>query len=340
MRLLAVVYTRDMARTTTTKNRKPAHRGRTTDKPERDARQETVDQIIAGLERGVVAWHKDWVNVEGGGDMPTSLSTGILYGGTNILVLWLTSLTKGYTSKWWGTYRQIKERGGQVRGGEKGVTINRTVTGAYTVKDEAGNAVKDEDGEDEKKGYRKLIQFTVFNLEQADWAEDARLPQVEAPAQDVDPIEAAEALVADYLASGPSLGWGGNQAFYRPAADHVQMPTRAQFTSPAGLYSTLYHELVHSTGHDSREAREGIKKGTFGAFGDKVYSFEELVAEIGSAFLCGHAGIPQEAHLDNSAAYIGHWLKALKEDKGLIFEAANLAGKAVDRILGKQEVEA
>jgi len=324
----------------TTKSRKPVHKGRVTDKPARDARQETVDQIIAALEAGVVAWHKDWVNDPNGGDMPTSLSTLKQYGGTNVLVLWLTALSKGYTSKYWGTYRQIKERGGQVRMGEKGVTINRTITGAFQVKDDAGNPVTNEDGDPETKGYRTLRQFTVFNQEQADWAEDARLPQVDAPAQDVDPIEAAEALVAEYLASGPSLGWGGNQAFYRPAADHVQMPTRAQFTSPAGLYSTLYHELVHSTGHDSREAREGIKKGTFGAFGDKVYSFEELVAEIGSAFLCGHAGIPQEAHLDNSAAYIAHWLAALKQDKGLIFEAANLAGKAVDRILGKQEVEA
>ena len=321
-----------MARTTTTKNRKPAYRGRTTDKPVRDARQETVDQIIAGLEAGTVAWHKDWVNVAG--DMPTSLSTLKLYGGTNILVLWLTALSKGYTSKYWGTYRQIQERGGQVRGGEKGVTINRTISGAFQVKDEAGNVVTNEDGDPETKGYRTLRQFTVFNQEQADWADDARLPQVAERSQDVDPIEAAEALVADYLANGPSLGWGGNQAFYRPAADHVQMPTRAQFETPAGLYSTLYHELVHSTGHDSREAREGIKKGTFGAFGDKNYSFEELVAEIGAAFLCGHAGIPQEAHLDNSAAYIAHWLKALKEDKGLIFEAANLASQAVDRIIG------
>ena len=334
------MYTGLMARTTTTKNRKPAHRGRTTDKPARDAHQDTVDYIIEALERGVVAWHKDWVNDPTGGDMPTSLSTLKQYGGTNVLVLWLTALSKGYTSKYWGTYRQIQERGGQVRKGEKGVTINRTVSGAFKVKDDAGNVVTNEDGEEETKGYRKLIQFTVFNQEQADWAEDARLPQVEAPAQDVDPIEAAEALVAEYLASGPSLGWGGNQAFYRPAADHVQMPTRSQFETPGGLYSTLYHELVHSTGHDSREAREGIKKGTFGAFGDKVYSFEELVAEIGSAFLCGHAGIPQEAHLDNSAAYIAHWLQALKQDKGLIFEAATLAGKAVDRILGKQEVEA
>jgi len=328
-----------MARTATTKTRKPAHRGRTTDKPARDARQETVDQIIAALEAGVVPWHKDWHNVEG--DMPTSLSTYKQYGGTNVLVLWLTALSKGYTSKWWGTYRQIKERGGQVRFGEKGVTINRTITGAFQVKDDNGNVVTNEEtGEAETKGYRTLRQFTVFNQEQADWAEDAKLPQVDAPAEDVDPIEAAEALVTDYLASGPSLGWSGNQAFYRPAADHVQMPARNQFETPAGLYSTLYHELTHSTGHESREAREGIKKGTFGAFGDAVYSFEELVAEIGSAFLCGHAGIPQEAHLDNSAAYIGHWLKALKEDKGLIFEAANLAGKAVDRILGKQEVEA
>jgi len=316
---------------TTTKTKRPTHKGRVTHSP-RDARQETVDQIIAALEAGIVPWQKDWHNVEG--DMPTSLSTYKQYGGTNVLVLWLTALSKGYTSKYWGTYRQIQERGGQVRKGEKGVTINRTITGAFQVKDDSGNVVTNEDGDPETKGYRTLRQFTVFNIEQCDWAEDARLPQVAEAAADVDPIEAAEALVADYLASGPSLGWGGNSAHYAPRQDHVQMPARNQFKTPAGLYSTLYHELVHSTGHESREAREGIKKGTFGAFGDAVYSFEELVAEIGSAFLCAHAGIPQEAHLDNSAAYIAHWLKALKEDKGLIFEAANLASQAVDRIVG------
>jgi antirestriction protein ArdC len=353
-----------MATATKTRKKTPVrHEARVTNKPVRDAHQETVDQIIAALEAGMVPWQKDWVNVAG--DMPTSLTSYKEYQGSNVLVLWIASLTKGYTSKYWGTYDEMAERAGLVkiprpggrghfwvspdledgtrdpqprgvRKGEKATVIVKPLQGSYQAKDDAGNVIIDpKTGRPEIRTYHKLIVHNVYNADQCSFPEGCKgVPQDKPAGPDVDPIEAAEALVADYLADGPSLAWGGNSAHYVPTRDHVQMPARNQFKSPAGLYSTLYHELVHSTGHDSREAREGIKKGSFGAFGDAVYSFEELVAEIGSAFLCGHAGIPQEAHLDNSAAYIAHWLKALKEDKKLIFKAASEATRAVARVMG------
>jgi antirestriction protein ArdC len=318
---------------TATKNKRPGRYTRPTNKAQatreqRDVAQVTTDKLLALLEAGTVPWHKEWTSVEG--DMPRSLSTGKLYGGSNVLILWVTALTNGYGSPWWGTYRQISERGGQVRKGQKGVEIVRTISGV--------KEVTDEDGQAKTQAWRTLRFFHVFNAEQCDWPEGSRAPKTAAKPEGPARIEAAEALVAQYLATGPSLGHGGNAAYYNPPQDHVQMPPLAQFESAEGYLSTLYHELTHSTGHTSREARQGIAEGTFGRFGDAVYSEEELVAEIGAAILCAHAGIEQTT-LDNSAAYIAHWLKALGEDKRLIFKAATAAQKAVDRILGTSETD-
>lgn len=295
------------------------HEARVT-KVVRDAAEETTNKILAALEAGTVIWHQEWT---GGNSFPTSLSTGKRYGGSNVLVLWITALNKGYASNLWGTYKQISERGGQVRKGEKSVEIIRPIT---FEKEQADGTVKK---------FHILRLFHVFNVDQADWAEDARLPKV-AVRTPVEAIEAAEALVAGYLADGPSLGHGGDRAFYRPSADHIQLPPRDAFNSAEALYSTLYHEATHSTGHSSRLERPGIAEGSFGAFGDAVYSYEELVAELGAAMLCAIAGIEQKATLDSSAAYIAHWVKALKDDKNLIVQAASAAQKAIDLIIGSK----
>lgn len=309
---------------TNTKSKRPVrHEARVT-RTVRDAAAETTNKIIAALEAGTVLWQKTWKS-SGGSDLPRSLSTGKPYRGVNVFTLWFESMVKGYTSQYWGTYRQVSERGGQVRKGEKSTEV---VFWKIIDKTETVN------GEAKVKKIPLLRLFHVFNTEQCDWAEDARLPEIVEPAEAADPIEGAQALVADYLTHGPSLGHGGNRAFYRPAADHVQMPQFADFDSPEAYYSTLYHELTHSTGHDSRLKRDGIREGSFGAFGDKVYSNEELIAEMGAAILCAVAGIEQAATLDNSASYLAHWLQALKADSSLIIRAASAAQKAVDRIVG------
>jgi antirestriction protein ArdC len=313
-----------MATATKNSKRPIRHEARVT-RTVRDAAQETTNKIIAALEAGTVIWHKTWKSSGGGSDLPRSLATGKVYRGVNVFTLWFEGMLKGYTSQYWGTYRQISERGGQVRKGEKSTEI---VFWKILEKTEKV------DGEDRTKKIPLLRLFHVFNTEQAEWGEDARLPEIAQPAEAPDPIEAAEAIVADYLAKGPSLGHGGDRAFYRSAADHVQVPHAADFISPEAYYSTLYHELTHSTGHESRLDREGIANGTFGAFGDKVYSNEELVAEMGAAILCAVAGIEQAATLDDSAAYINHWLGALKADSSLIIKAASAAQKAVDLVVG------
>ena len=310
---------------TATKSRKSTpvrHQARVT-KVVRDAAAETTNKIIAALKAGTVPWQQDWVGGIGDG-LPVSLATGKNYRGANVVLLWMAAAANGYSSNRWGTYKQISERGGQVRKGEKSTEIIfwRIIEKNQTV-----------DGKDSVKKIPLLRLFHVFNVDQADWAADAKLPKV-TERTPVEAIEAAEALIADYLADGPSLGWGGDKAFYQPGIDHIQLPLREAFGSPEGLYSTLYHEATHSTGHSKRLAREGIAAGTFGAFGDKVYSNEELIAEIGAAILCAIAGIEQKATLDNSAAYIAHWISKLEEDPNLIIKAASAAQKAVDRIVG------
>jgi antirestriction protein ArdC len=287
----------------------------------KDTYTEITNQILALLEEGTVIWQQPWKTIADG--MPTSLSTGKLYRGINIFILEFESMIKGYSSNLWGTYRQIQERGGQVRKGEKSTSI---VFWKLLSKD------VEVDGETKTKRIPLLRTYNVFNVNQCDWADDAKLPPV-AERPQVDVIEAAEALIADYLAKGPSLGHGGDRAFYHHAQDHIQMPLRDSFVNGEEYYSTLYHEATHSTGHAKRLHRQGIAEGTFGKFGDPVYSYEELVAEMGAAMLSGIAGIEQTT-IAASAAYLNHWKQVLKEDNKVIVQAAAQAQKAVDLILG------
>jgi antirestriction protein ArdC len=347
---------------TATKNR-----GRTTTskREARDAAQEQTNAIIARLEAGTVPWHKDWTCE--GGDMPTSLATRLVYRGSNVIRLWIAMMDNGWTSKYFGTYNQMAERAGMVpvvvgknkdgsdrikyfsprledgtvdptprgvRKGEKSTEIIRWVFFDRPALDEDGKPVLKKDGSPLMKHIGLPFIWHVFNADQCNFPEGCKGVPTAEVREAKETIAEAEELVAQYLADGPSLGHGGDRACYTPASDHVQMPRFEDFGTAEGYFSTLYHELTHSTGHDSRLKREGIAKGSFGAFGDPVYSFEELVAELGASFLTAVAGIKQDAILDNSAAYIAHWLKALKEDKNLIIRAASQAQKAVDHILG------
>jgi antirestriction protein ArdC len=288
----------------------------------RDAAAETTSAILAQLEAGTVPWQRPWS--AGPVRVPTSLSTGKPYRGINVFLLDFEAMAKGYASPYWGTYRQIGERGGQVRKGEKSTQIVfwKLLDKTETV-----------DGKAVARKIPLLRLFHVFNVAQCDWSDDARLPQVP-ETNPVEAIEHAAQLVAGYLATGPTLAHGGDSAYYRPATDAVQMPEMSAFESAEHYYSTLYHELTHSTGHDTRLKRDGIAQGTFGRFGDAVYSFEELVAEMGAAMCCLLAGINQAATLPSSASYLAHWVSALRGDASLIIKAASAAQKAVDRLAG------
>jgi antirestriction protein ArdC len=272
-------------------------------------------QIIAMLEEGTIPWRKPW-SVAGLG--ATSLSTGKAYRGVNSFLLGATGMIRGYGSPYWGTYKQINERGGQIRKGEKSTTVVLWKPFEAT----------DADGEPVTRFF--MTTFNVFNAEQADWA-DGTMPTVPEMAEH-NPIEAAEAIASGYLADGPAISFGSAMACYSPAADAIAMPPMGAFETPEGYYATLFHEMAHSTGHASRLSRDGVTEGH--RFGDADYSREELVAELSAAFLCDVAGIEPDATLPNAAAYVKGWLRALMDDPKMIVEAAGKAQKAADYVQG------
>jgi len=294
---------------------------RTTKKQPKDGYQAITDRIIAQLENGTVPWSKPWVSA--GGMWPTSLSSGKPYRGINILTLSITAMLAGYESPYWGTYNQIKERGGQVRKGEHGTEV--VLWRPVEKKDQAGDVID---------RFMVIRVFVVFNSEQADWPDDSRKPKdVERETHDWSPVEACE-QIANNMPTRPTVKHGGDRAYYSPTLDYVQMPKRDSFPMAEGYYATLFHELAHSTGHESRLNRDTIT--LVDRFGSERYSKEELVAEMTAAFLCAEAGVENmDGRIEASAAYIESWLKALKNDKKLVVQAAAGAQKAADYILDR-----
>lgn len=282
--------------------------------------QTVTDRIISSLKTGIIPWEKPWKSPRfAGGPFPRNFSTGKPYRGINVLLLW----SSDYSSPFWLTFKQAQELKGTVRKGEHGTPI-------VFYKQLPEHATKGENtGEDERVPF-VLCRYTVFNVEQCD---GLTLPEVSQPmpAPEVDEDELCESIVNGWE-SRPALHLTSpteHRAYYRPSTDCVHMPARSRFVDTAHYYSTLFHELIHSTGHESRLNR------TFGnRFGDELYSKEELVAEMGAAFLSAIAGIANE-HTDcNTTAYIQNWISKLQEDNRLIVHAAANAQRAVDSILG------
>lgn len=292
----------------------------------RDIYQEITDTVIAALEAGTVPWHKPWASTGQAGAFPTSIGSGKPYRGVNLFLLGLTAQAKGYTSPYWGTFNAIKERGGMVRKGEKGtlVTFWKRLVVDTTPDERAA-------GRGDKKAIPMLRHYCVFNAEQAEGLPEKYSAPVEVDLTGFDPIAEAEAIVAGYQ-SAPIIKEGGfDGAWYSPARDLVSMPARSDFDGPEEWYSTLFHELGHSTGHKDRLARPSLLESH--RFGDESYSREELVAEMTAAMLSTVAGIDQRT-VPNSAAYIAGWLKALKNDPKLVVQAGGQAQRAADHILG------
>lgn len=277
-------------------------------------------QIIAALEEGTVPWRKPW---NGAGSLPTSLSTGKTYRGANQMILGMTSLMRGYSSPYWGTYRQIGAQGGQVSKGEKSTAVI------------LWRPIEKVNAEGEKEKAFILRTFAIFNAEQATWEEGA-MPSLPEQAEH-EPIAEAERVSGLYLATGPTFSHGGDRACYSPTADAIRLPEMGTFETAEGYYSTLYHEMVHSTGHKSRLNREGVTEGHY--FGSPDYSKEELVAEMGAAFLCAATGLNPDATLANSSAYIAGWLRVLNSDPKMVLQAASKAQRAADLILGTAQEE-
>jgi len=277
--------------------------------------QWVTERMIAALESGTIPWHKPWT-----GGFPKNIVSKKAYRGINVFMLEWSASKAEYTSPWWGTFNQWKGLGGMVRKGEKSsmVTFHKQVTWGS----------KDADAEkDERETYWLLRYYSVFNLNQVDMPEDWVAPDADTVI-DFTPIEAAEKIVTE-MPNAPSMKFGGSKAYYSPSLDVVGMPHKNTFDDEESYYSTTFHELTHSTMHPDRVHRpEGVPS----MMGDHGYSFEELVAEMGAAMLCTHAGITST--FENSAAYIAGWLKRLKSDPKFVVQAAGKAQRAADYILG------
>lgn len=273
-----------------------------------------TQRILDSLARGVAPWRKPWRST-GAQGMPKNLISDKEYRGVNVLLLG----TAPFTSPYWLTFKQAKERGGSVRKGEKGTPIvfYKTYPGKASKGDEAG-----------AKRRWVMRYYTVFNVEQCEGLRGVPVPAADARTPH-ERIEACEDVVRGYR--GPSIEIG-SLTCYSPVADTIRVPPIDSFDQREEYYSTLFHEMVHSTGAKGRLEREGIVNGT--TFGDHRYSFEELVAECGAAFLCGEAGIDSKT-LDNSAAYLAHWASKLKSEPKWIVQAASQAAKAADLVLSR-----
>ena len=268
-----------------------------------------TNKIIEQLEKGVVAWRKGWT---GFADGAISRSTGKPYSFINQMML---SKSGEYL-----TFNQVKEAGGKVRKGEKSEQV--VFYSPLEIEDEAGN----------KKTIPYLKYYNVFHISQCDDVEPKY--NIEEMKREFEPIETAERTIDGYCSTKnvKLIHQAGNRAFYAPMQDYVQLPKKEQFKSNVAYYETAFHELVHSTGHHTRLNRfeSGVK---LASFGSEEYSKEELVAEIGSAFLLNNVGLEVKEIFENQASYIASWLKVLKNDKNLIVSAAGKAEKACKMIM-------
>lgn len=274
----------------------------------KDVYAEVTARIIEQLEQGVIPWRKPWIT----SGAAISHSTGKPYSLLNQILL-----TKPGE---YVTFNQITAEGGHVKKGAK----SSMVVFWKWIENE------DEDNPGETKKIPFLRYYNVFHIDQTEGIK----PKYSKPLPNVaQPDEAAEAIVRDYLTrSGVRLIHDeGDRAFYRPSTDSITLPLLAQFKDAAEYYSTLFHEMTHSTGHHSRLDR--LTK--VAAFGSEDYSKEELIAEIGAAALVNYAGLETSGTLTNSAAYIQSWLKAMQDDKRLIVSASGKAEKAVNLILNR-----
>lgn len=284
-------------------------------KPKKTVYDVITEHIITSLEAGTVPWRKPWKS--GAAGTPRNFVTGHCYRGIN---LFMTAL-QSYARQEWLTFKQIsKIPMAKIKEGERATPILFWMT-------------KTIDDPKAPKGKRTIFSaryYRVWNVEQVEGLPEPE--ETKEPERVVNPIDEAEKVIVGYK-SPPSVSHGHGFACYIPAADEIKLPDMKAFDSDQEYYSTMFHEMTHSTGHESRVSREGITESH--RFGDAVYSKEELVAEMGAAFLCGHTGI-EAATIENSASYVDGWLKKIRGDSKLVIQAASRAQKAVDFILGRK----
>src|ERR1700685_4229706 len=287
-----------------------------------DVYERITGQIVAELEKGVRPWFKPWNAEHAAGRITRPLrSNGIPYRGINVLMLWSEAMTKGFAAPIWMTFKQALELNAHVKKGEKGSLV---VYASKVTRTE----IDGDSGEETERDIPFMKGYTVFNVEQVEGLPAQYYAKAEPRPDTVQRIDRAESFFA---ATGASIKHGGNQAFYTMAQDRVQMPPFESFQDAESYYGTLCHEMTHWTRHHTRLNRDFGRK----RWGDEGYAMEELVAELGSAFLAADLAITPEVREDH-AAYIASWLKVLREDKKAIFTAASHATKAVEFLHGLQ----
>ncbi len=274
--------------------------------------QDLVNLFVSQLEAGTRPWAASW---RGAGIQDRPLRhNGIPYQGCNVLALWLESAARGFDSPYWLTFKQAQELGANVRKGAKSACVYYMGQGSR--ENDAG----------EVSFFRFLKTYCVFNA-----AEIESLPAHYYPAKVQEAPEARIAMAEGFVANTrATIQHGGNRAFYAPKPDYIQMPQFNAFESPEAYYATLLHELTHWTGSNGRVDRPKGKR-----FGDAEYAMEELVAELGAAFLCADLGISDKPR-DDHAPYLAGWAKALSAQPSILMSAAGAAEKAAAYLHGLQ----
>lgn len=293
---------------------------RTPEAPRADVYERVTAQIVAALETGTRPWMKPWA----GNGVPTRplRQNGVPYRGINTVLLWMETAAKGYGSPFWLTYKQADALGAHVRKGEKSALV--VYAGAIERTEQA------ESGEEIERRIPFMKGYSVFNAEQIEGLPAHYHPAVSARPSLSD-AERLPQVDAFFAATGAEIREGARGAFYSPTEDYIGMPPFGAFVSAEAHATTLGHECVHWTRHATRLNRDFGRK----SWGDEGYAREELVAELGSAYLAADLGLAIEPREDH-AAYISSWIKVLKNDKRAIFQAASYAEKAVAFLHGLQ----
>ena len=274
--------------------------------------QMVTDRIIAKLEQGVIPWRKPWI-----------VKDGIIQ---NVAVNYVTQKPYSGVNAWlldngeYATFKQIQDAGGKVKKGAKSEII---VYWQMLEKKTQGK-----DGKEKVEKIPLLKYYNVFNIETCTDLEPKRKPITVEPTKPTEIIELAEQLIQAYADKPLVKHLAGDSAHYKPSIDELVMPKQEQFTNIEEYYSTFFHELVHSTGHDKR-----LNRNLLGSFGTENYAKEELVAEMGASMLCAFSNIVDRT-IDNSASYIQSWLRKLKNDNKMVISASSQAEKAVNYIKG------
>jgi antirestriction protein ArdC len=297
-----------------------------------EIREQITNRIVDSLKAGTAPWRRPWSDLANTGH-PANVVSKRSYSGVNPLLLQLIAAENGWSSRWWGTFRQwadlgfrIKARPSNVRPGEWGTRVVFCKAVTKKPAHERGDVDQNAEASERESRFFLLRTYCVFNAQQVEGDGIEKYlaqPRTTTTFEDHAP---AEEVVA---ATGARIEYGGSKALYFPEQDFILLPQKEAFTGVQEFYATAFHELGHWTGHQSRLAR--LDKNS--RFGSHAYAVEELVAEMAGCFLCNEVGVPQSTNLDNQAAYLASWLAVLKADPSAIFTAASQASAAVDFVL-------